>query len=181
MCNRQAPVATTPPLALLFLVILSRAISRDKGYVTSPACHPEGCWHRPSGTVFRLIAIPIYVSIYYIYIYIHTYAYMHAHGVWLRKRWRFNWFQAEAPTCLPSRPEASQPSQLARVAVWQSVLPRKNVPERWSSADVTRRRYNLDLGMCQCRVYCSKPSGKQKSNALWPCMAADAGEPRRTS
>ena len=46
--SRQAP-----PLAVLFLVILSRATSRDKGYVTRPMFHTfvtEGCWRGPSGT-----------------------------------------------------------------------------------------------------------------------------------
>ena len=55
-----APVATTPPLALLFLVILSRATNRDKGYGTRPAFHTfvrEGSWRGSSGTGFRLIAI----------------------------------------------------------------------------------------------------------------------------
>ena len=54
-------------MALLFLVILSHATSRDSGYVTSPAFHTfvtKGCWRGPSGTGFRLVAIYDLLSIF---------------------------------------------------------------------------------------------------------------------
>ena len=60
VCNRQALVVTTPPLALLFLVILSRVTIRDKGKCNKPrVSYPcnKGCWRGSSGTGLRRIAI----------------------------------------------------------------------------------------------------------------------------